>query len=290
MLKATTYMCNASTYLGKTTKRRNVNVAHEITMNLAQPFLDTGRNITMDNWFTSLPLAKDLFAKNTTVVGTIRKKPYIPSVMLGNDKNRPVNTSSFLFDQNTSLVSYKVKKNKTVMLLSTLHHQPAIGDDSKPEIVHFYNKTKGGVDVLDHNMCGTYCTSRKTKRWPCCMFFGLLNIAIVNAFVLYKESGITTSRKDQKRRLFMHQMAYELTKPLAAQRVQERLIKGSLLQTVKDCFDLKEPTPPVQPASGKARCKFCHWKTASRCRSRCSECNKVVCAHHYKLLCPDCVQ
>lgn len=137
---------------------------------------------------------------------------------------------------------------------------------------------------------GTYCTSRKTRRWPCCMFFSPLNIALVNAFVLYKESGIVTSRKDKLRGLFMHEMAYELPKPLATQRVQEQLIKGSLLQTVKVSFDLKEPTPPAQPASGKARCKFCYWKTASRCRSRCSGCNGILCAHRYKLLCPDCVQ
>lgn len=43
----------------------------------------------------------------------------------------------------------------------------------------------------------------------------------------------------------MHKMAYELAKPLAAQRAQRRLIHGSLLQTVKTCFDLQEPAPPA---------------------------------------------
>lgn len=158
------YMCNASTYLGKDkNKRRSVKVAHTTTMKLAEPFLDAGRNITMDNWFTSLLLAKDLYARNTTVVGTIRKKSYIPSVMLGIDKNRPVNTSSFLFDENTSLVSYKVKKDKTVILLSILHNQPTIGDKNKPEIVHYYNKIKGGVDVLDH-VCHILHKPQDTKE------------------------------------------------------------------------------------------------------------------------------
>lgn len=99
-------------------------------------------------------------------------------------------------------------------------------------------------------MCVPQCTSRKTQVAMLYVFFGLLNIPIVDAFMLYKELGIVTSRKEKLRRLFMHKMAYELTKPLGAQSA-ERLIKGSLLQTVKVCLDLKEPLPPVQPASGR---------------------------------------
>lgn len=184
----TFYMCNAETYLGKnpTRDRRNVGIAHATTMTLLEPFLDVGRTLTMDNWFTSLPLAKDLLTRNTTCVGTIRKKPYIPTVMLGKERERREKTSVFLFDYNTTLVSFKDKKDKTVMLLSTLHHKAVIGEKAKPEIIHYYNTSKGGVDVLDY-MCASYNTSRKTQRWPCCMFFGLLNIASINAFILYNE-------------------------------------------------------------------------------------------------------
>ena len=32
------------------------------------------RNITMDNFFTSIPLAEKLLEKNLTVVGTLRQK------------------------------------------------------------------------------------------------------------------------------------------------------------------------------------------------------------------------
>ncbi|XP_076047427.1 uncharacterized protein LOC143028962 [Oratosquilla oratoria] len=131
-------------------------------MTLVEPFIDV-RTLTMDNWFTSLPLAQDLLARNTTCVGTIRKKPYIPTVMLEKERVRPEKTSIFLFDCNTTLVSYKAKKDKTVVLLSTLHHEAAIGEKGKPEIIHFYNKSKGGVDVLDH-MCASYSTNRKTQR------------------------------------------------------------------------------------------------------------------------------
>jgi hypothetical protein len=53
-------------------------------------------------------------------------------------------------------VSYVPKKNKSVVLLSSLHHDSAICSDSgMPEIIEFYNKTKGAVDMLDQ-MCARY--------------------------------------------------------------------------------------------------------------------------------------
>lgn len=177
------------------------------------------------------------------------------------------------------------------MLLSTLHHEAVIGEKAKPEIIHYYNTSKGGVDVLDH-MCASYNTSRKTQRWPCCMFFGLLNIASINAFILYNEAGQARTSKDKVRRIFLQKVAYDLAKPLAQQRVDRRTIHGSLLHCVKECFELQLP-PPQQQADGtggRARCHFCHWKTASRCRSRCFECGQIVCTNHYKLLCPNCYQ
>jgi len=61
-----------------------------------------------------------------------------------------VNSSIFGFTKDLTLVSYGPKKNKSVVLLSSLHHDSAICSDAgKPEIIEFYNKTKGAVDMLD---------------------------------------------------------------------------------------------------------------------------------------------
>lgn len=57
------------------------------------------------------------------------------------------------------LTSFKPKKEKNVVLLSSKHNTKAIGDYEKPEVIHYYNKTKGGVDVLDR-MCAVYSCSR----------------------------------------------------------------------------------------------------------------------------------
>jgi hypothetical protein len=48
------------------------------------------------------------------------------------------------------------QRRQISVLLSSLHHDSAICSDSgKPEIIAFYNKTKGAVDTLDQ-MCARY--------------------------------------------------------------------------------------------------------------------------------------
>jgi hypothetical protein len=56
----------------------------------------------------------------------------------------------FVFKHNKTLVSFTPKKGKTVMLPSTVHVDKAVSEQvKKPEIIHFYNLTKGGVDSFD---------------------------------------------------------------------------------------------------------------------------------------------
>jgi len=60
------------------------------------------------------------------------------------------------FTKDLTLVPYVQEKNKSVVLLSSLHYDSAICSDSgKPENIEFYDKTKGAVDMLDQ-MCAVY--------------------------------------------------------------------------------------------------------------------------------------
>ncbi|XP_048511825.1 piggyBac transposable element-derived protein 3-like [Athalia rosae] len=107
-----------------------------IVKRITQPILNTGRNITMDNWFVSIPVIQELLEKyNTTVVGTIRKnKPDLPREFVI-AKKRAVNTSMFGFCDDLTLVSYVPKKNKCVLMVSSMHQSSTIdvetGDKKK---------------------------------------------------------------------------------------------------------------------------------------------------------------
>ncbi|KFM65393.1 PiggyBac transposable element-derived protein 4, partial [Stegodyphus mimosarum] len=144
------------------------NSPFQITKRLCTPLFRSGRNVTMDNWYTSYPLAKELLSKKLTIIGTLkRNKAEIPTEFV-QTKTRSVYSSIFGFQKNATLVSYVPKKSKCVVLLSTMHRDDAIDesdDMKKPDIIHFYNATKGGVDKVDE-MSSLYSTARKTNRWP----------------------------------------------------------------------------------------------------------------------------
>lgn len=93
--------------------------------------------------------------------------------------------------------------------MSTLHHDDKIdattGDRKKPEMITFYNSTKAGVDVVDA-LCGSYNVSRNSKRWSMTIFYGLLNIAAVNANIIFREN----QRRHMKRTEFIRNLGLSL--------------------------------------------------------------------------------
>ena len=76
----------------------------------------------------------------------------------------------------------------------------SVGSDSsekrKPETIEFYNKTKYGVDVADQMTC-QYLVKAGTRRSSVAFFYNILDLACINAFVLYKERrGNSIPRRD----------------------------------------------------------------------------------------------
>lgn len=127
----------------------------------------------MDNWFSSWEVANKLLELKLTMVGTMRKnKPDILKQLL-ETKEKNVKCSMFVHNKQSILVSYVPRKKKTVVLLSTMHMQPDINKHTeKPEILMFYNETKGGVDTFDQ-LCHSTTVARKTRRWPLRIFHGM---------------------------------------------------------------------------------------------------------------------
>ena len=86
------------------------NLASKVVHQLCSQLQNTGRNITMDNYFTSVPLAEELLAKGLTVVGTLRhNKPHIHVLMKPN-KERELHSTEFGINANMTMVSYVPKK------------------------------------------------------------------------------------------------------------------------------------------------------------------------------------
>jgi len=94
----------------------------DVVKRLIQPISHTDRNVTFDNWNTSVTLAEEILKEHKiTIVGTIRKnKREIPPEFI-NTNEREEKSRKFAFRDGT-LVSYIPKKGKIVLALSTMHH------------------------------------------------------------------------------------------------------------------------------------------------------------------------
>jgi len=113
-----------------------------------------------------------------------KNKPQIPLCFQPN-KEKPVLSSLFGFNAEKTLVSYVPKPKKAVILISSEHHSTEFieNDVKKPEIIHFYNRTKGSVDAFDQ-MTEKYTSRRKSNRWPYTVFMFMLDSAAINSVVL----------------------------------------------------------------------------------------------------------
>lgn len=120
------YPLTGQIHTGKTGASREINQGERVVKDLIVTYKISGRNITMDNFFTSLSLAKHLLSWNLTIVGILkRNKSYIPQEFAP-CKSRQALSSLFGFQDDLTICSYVPKKQKNVTLISTFHHDATI--------------------------------------------------------------------------------------------------------------------------------------------------------------------
>ncbi|XP_052381967.1 piggyBac transposable element-derived protein 4-like isoform X2 [Oncorhynchus keta] len=215
-----------------------------------------GHNVTCDNFFTSYELSQQLLKRKITMVGTVRKnKPdELPPALLA---TRVREAFSSKFASTTTLVSYLPKRNKNVVLMSTLHKTAKISDreDRKPAIIRNYNHNKGGVDNLD-KVIGTYSCRRMTARLPLVIFYNVIDVSSYNVFVIWNKINPTWMPDKRNKRVFLEQLGKALVTTHIQRR--ERLPRtAALVKAVRG--DESCPDPPEAAAeAGKRRiCQFC---------------------------------
>jgi len=197
------YCLNLKPYLGKD-EERVTSLGTHVVMTLMEPYFGRGYNVTMDNFFTSVELAQKLLDKRTSLVGTLRlNRREIPV-----SSKLTTHDSVFYSCDSLNLVKYQAKPMKTVVVLSTLHKGAACQTDGKkkPEAVLYYNENKCGVDMLD-SMCRQMSTKAGCRRWPLAVFWNILDIAGINAWILFRK----TTNSQISRRQFLRQLSAELT-------------------------------------------------------------------------------
>ncbi|XP_032431312.1 uncharacterized protein LOC116727802 [Xiphophorus hellerii] len=255
------YICNVFPYLGKDPSRPSgERLSESVVMRLMEPFMDKGRTVTTDNFFTSLSLAQRLLSRKTTILGTVNKRrreiPQSASQM-----DRTAFTTQVFSTTGATLTVYAPKRKKAVYVLSSMHSVVETEDTTKrkPNTVTQYNKTKCGVDVMDQ-MVREYSVRAGTRRWPVAVFYNMIDMVALNAHVLYQACfGVKERRVD---------FLVELAKELGNSHVNEKKAHKEKL--------LREQ--PSTPSPGKrAKCQVNHRCKTNNATVRCVDCYRYTC-------------
>lgn len=290
----TSYPLCGIPYLGKEGGSRAENLAFNVVYQLCEPYFRSNRNITFDNYFTSIEIAKTLSENGLTIVGTIRKNKTCIPPNFQPHKNREIETNVFGFSKNMTLVSYVPKKNRAVILLSTMHHsrEVNVNNKNKSEINLYYNSTKGGVDTLDQ-MAHEYTARRKTNRWPIAFFQNILDVVGIASLVVWKNlyPSWNQRKKCTLRKIFLREVVTGLVTPHVRRRSKKGLTNyhlsaiGDMVGTEEQEAQSSEPV-----AKKKKRCHICPAKISRTSKQCCDKCNRNVCSEHSvkKLICNAC--
>ena len=144
---ASSYCCAFDVYTGKIVDLAEVGQGQRVVLQLTEKYYNSCRNITADNFFSSYSLVSQLLSKKLTYVGTVRKNKKFLPLEFHTHCSRPMVSSVFGFQENISIVSYTPKVRKSVIFISSLPYEPILAESEpfKPEILQFYNQTKGGL-------------------------------------------------------------------------------------------------------------------------------------------------
>lgn len=228
--------------------------------------LGKGYNVFTDNYYTKLPLVRRLYSVNTYLTGTVNKRSQgLPKA--GLEVQLGAQESVYYRNQEVLFVGYKQKPTrKPVYLLSTAYHaedgpiRSRSGiEANKPLLIDKYNKLMGGVDCKDKSLFHLTC-ARSTRRYWKQIFFNLLDMAISNAYILYKKQN--EHARPMPRKNFLLELARSLGKIEPEPGVDIQRAENHRLEHL--------------PGSKRRVCEVCSGVSSKRTSYWCPGCNVGV--------------
>jgi len=288
----TFYMINAIPYISNVETEPLGKFPSYHVNKISEPIHNTCRNITCSSWFISVSIVDNMFEKfSLTMIGSLRQNnPDVPPMF----KNALAKeTCQVAYHNNKTLVSYRSENDKMILLLSSLHSGEINKIENKPEIVLHYNKTMGASNIFDQ-LCHEYTVSRRTHTWSIRIFYGMLDQAAVNSFVLYT---LNADNQVMSRDKFLLDLSMALMKPYLLERLS-RAISLSTKYIIKSFLyeqDLLEEKRCNLRLDGSNKCKStqCHFCLVSKRKNtihKCLKCDTPMCTPHTAKICQSCAE
>lgn len=205
------YLLNFDVYTGKSDNSSTTRLGATVVKHLSTSYHNMGHVLFVDNYFSDVQLAKDLLSCDTYVCATTRiDRKGFPNEIKKVKLDRRGDYRSVIVDHKVQAVVWKDKKN--VHFLNTFYdfdeetevkrklHDGSTTNVCCPTCVKGYNKYMGGVDLCDQKRKLFSC-SRKSIRWYMRLFWFLIDVCVVNAYIMEQLSPHHCKRSQKDFRL-----------------------------------------------------------------------------------------
>jgi len=219
---STGYTYDMKVYLGKDRQHmaQHVTATHATVTELMRKIEGHSHKLYMDILFPSPELFDDLAKKQIYCCGTVRPnrrgmpQDLVPKTLKLKRVHIRVRTSADL-----TVILWWDKRD--ICLLMNIHNAPAEGNfyneggkAIKPQIVMDYNHHMGYVDKSDR-IANSYSISCRTFKWMKKLFFRMLDLAILDSYILHSScGGKKISHRDFQYTLMRNRTRTECTKAI----------------------------------------------------------------------------
>lgn len=278
----------------------NLGASSNVVIRLARTIpRHVGHQLFFDNWFTSIPLQVYLAKGGIHSLGTVRRNR-LPGCTLPREpdmKERGRFEERVCRVDGVDVSAVAWFDNKLVTLLSTFAGSEPSGEVKRyiskekmhkqikcPSVVLIYNVHMGGVDLLD-SMLGYYRITIRSKKWYLRLFFHMLDLTVVNAWLLFR-------RKKQAKLPLLEFKAAVSEGLCRAGKSCERKRPGRPSWDVEAAIQEKKkkgpaaPMPPQDVRLDRVGHMPCWSEKRQRCKlPSCNSLSSVVCMKCRAILC-----
>ncbi|XP_038056346.1 piggyBac transposable element-derived protein 4-like [Patiria miniata] len=189
------YCSRFQVYTGRVENAPEVGLPSRVVNDLPEDFRNQGYHLYTDNFYTSPTSCINLLRKDILSCGTVRVNRIGFPKELKPKPREKFEKGSMEFRKCGNLTAVRWKDKRDVTALSTIHcndvqvippRRDEANEVKKHLMIYEYNQHMGGVDQLDQYLC-YYTVGRRTLKWWKRLFWRLLELAIINSYILFKE-------------------------------------------------------------------------------------------------------
>lgn len=277
------YLIQCEPYQGQGTTRqfKDLGMGGSVVLDLISE-LPSGISYQLyfDNLFTSLKLLEELSMRGIAATGTVRVNRVEKCPLVDPKKMKKAERGHYdhRLDTSSNIVLVRWHDNSIVTMASNCHGVMPLGkakrwsaaqkkavEVQQPHLFAVYNRGMGGTDRMDQNI-STYRISIRSKKWWWPLFAYMPDVAMQNAWLLYRKSSATLTRpmdllqfRREVCQVYLTRYAYRsnIGRPMRQQVCLDRRVLADVR------FDGREHYPECSLT--QLRCGSCRGKSKYKC-------------------------